>query len=202
MVRAEKHMFYKYAYFCWHKCHCHGNESHTFTNGKVGILTETWGAFWDKAPNYKIPHPTKIIQARIQGGGGKGALAPPPPCSGKKTRGPKTTHTEKKIKIGQPRSKIQAKTYLKKILVRWGGGGHKGKYFVHKSNKCTLKNIYNTPQNCSGMLKIAPKALNFLKFLGGGPPSPPPPPEERATAPPPLPYLPCGVSPRLLFNKK
>ena len=39
------------------------------------------------------------------------------------------------IKIGQPRSKIQAKTY--KFL--WGGGGgglrgHKGKYFVHKSN--------------------------------------------------------------------
>ena len=52
-------------------------------------------------------------QARIQGGA-KGALAPPPPFSGEKTRGPKTTHTEKKdIKIGQPRSKIQAKTYPK-----------------------------------------------------------------------------------------
>ena len=41
-----------------------------------------------------------IDQARIQGGGGP--------------RVPKTTHTEeKKIKIGQPRSKIQAKTYHK-----------------------------------------------------------------------------------------
>ena len=44
------------------------------------------------------------------------------------------------------------------------------------------------------MLKIAPKALHFPT---------PPPPEKRATAPPPpLPYLPCGVSPRLLFQKK
>ena len=52
-------------------------------------------------------------QARMQGGGGQGCLAPPP-FSGEKTRGPKTTHTEeKKIKIGQPRSKIQAKTYHK-----------------------------------------------------------------------------------------
>ena len=32
-------------------------------------------------------------------------------------------------------------------------------------SKFTLKNIYNTPQICSGMLKIAPKALHFLKFL-------------------------------------
>ena len=32
-------------------------------------------------------------------------------------------------------------------------------------SKCTLKNIYNTPQIFSGMLKIAPKALHFLKFL-------------------------------------
>ena len=56
-------------------------------------------------------------------------------------------------------------------------------------SKCTLKNIYNTPQIFSGMLKIAPKALHFLKFLGGGPiPDPPPPPEERVTAPPP-PFL-------------
>ena len=33
-------------------------------------------------------------------------------------------------------------------------------------SKFTLKNIYmyNTPQICSGMLKIAPKALHFLKF--------------------------------------
>ena len=53
-------------------------------------------------------------------------------------------------------------------------------------SKCTLKNIYNTPQICSGMLKIAPKALHFQKFLRGGPPNPPPPPpEERAITPPP-----------------
>ena len=52
------------------------------------------------------------------------------------------------IKIGQPRSKIQAKTYpqntlntlkfSKKNSCEVGGGGdlrgHKGKYFVHKSN--------------------------------------------------------------------
>ena len=53
------------------------------------------------------------IQARIQGGGAR-VPCPPPPFSGEKTRGPKTTHTEEKnIKIGQPRSKIQAKTYHK-----------------------------------------------------------------------------------------
>ena len=40
--------------------------------------------------------------------GGPRVPWPPPPFSGEKTRGPKTTHTEeKKIKIGQPRSKIQ-----------------------------------------------------------------------------------------------
>ena len=50
-------------------------------------------------------------------------------------------------------------------------------------SKCTLKNIYNTPQICSGMLKIAPKALHFLTFLGGGPPKPPTPPSV---------YLPCA----------
>ena len=60
-------------------------------------------------PNFHFP---LVLQARIQGGGAKGALAPP--FSGEKTRGPKTTHTEeKKIKTGQPRSKIQAKTYHK-----------------------------------------------------------------------------------------
>ena len=137
-------------------------------------------------------------QARIQGGG-QGCLAPPPHFLGAKNH----THRKKKIKIGQPRSNIQAKTYpktrsnfIKKILVRWGGlRGHKGKYF----QKCTLKNIYNTPQICSGMLKIARKALHFLKFLGG---APPPPPRRTGHSPPPLPYLPCGVSPRLLFHKK
>ena len=33
---------------------------------------------------------------------------------------------------------------------------------------------------CSGMLKIAPKALQILKFLWEATP-PPPPPEKRAT---------------------
>ena len=31
-------------------------------------------------------------------------------------------------------------------------------------SKFTLKNIYNTPQICSGMLKVAPKALHFRTF--------------------------------------
>ena len=46
-------------------------------------------------------------------------------------------------------------------------------------SKFTLKNIYNTPQICSDMLKIAPKALHFLKKNGTPPPS-----QERPTAPP------------------
>ena len=37
-------------------------------------------------------------------------------------------------------------------------------------SKCTLKNIYNTPQICSDMLKIAPKALHLKK--NGTPPPP------------------------------
>ena len=75
-------------------------------------------------------------------------------------------------------------------------------HFPKCSFQNVLTNIYNTPQIFSGMLKIAPKALHFLKCLGGGQPPPPPPaPEERVTAPPP-PYLPCGVSPRLLFHTK
>ena len=72
------------------------------------------------------------------------------PFSEGKYKGAKNhTHRKRKIKIGQPRSKTQAKTYPKTLkksskifekenLVRWGGGGlrgHKGKYFVHKSNK-------------------------------------------------------------------
>ena len=53
--------------------------------------------------------------ALIRRGSRGGPRVPwPPPFSGEKTRGPKTTHTEEnKIKIGQPRSKIQAKTYHK-----------------------------------------------------------------------------------------
>ena len=45
-----------------------------------------------------------------------------------------------------------------------------------------LENIYNVPEVCSGMLRIAPRALQILHFLGGGPPNPPPsyrPPKRR-----------------------
>ena len=56
------------------------------------------------------------------------------------------------------------------------------KYNIIQMLKSTLfshifKNIYNTLQICSGMLKIAPKPLQILKFLGALPP----PPEKRAT---------------------
>ena len=44
------------------------------------------------------------------------------------------------------------------------------------------------------MLKIAPKALHFLKFLGGGPQNPPPP-EERVKAPPPFRTFPAASHP-------
>ena len=64
---------------------------------------------------------------------------------GEKNKGAKHhTHRKKRIKIGQPRSKIQAKTYPKHTLntlkfskqnsCEVGLMGHKGKYFVHKSN--------------------------------------------------------------------
>ena len=49
----------------------------------------------------------------------------------------------------------------------------KSTLFAHIFKNVPFKmytNIYNTPQICSGMLKIAPEALHFLKFLGGGPP--------------------------------
>ena len=57
-------------------------------------------------------------------------------------------------------------------------------------SKFTLKNIYNTPQIFSGMLKIAPKALHFLQFL-----SPPPPPKNGPQPPPPLPTFPAASHP-------
>ena len=41
--------------------------------------------------------------------------------------------------------------------------------YFHTFSKMFLSNFI-----CSGMLKIAPKALHFLKFLRGGPPIPPP----------------------------
>ena len=68
------------------------------------------------------------VQARIQGGG-RGPC-PPPPFSGGETRGPKTTHTEKKISKSDDHE-------ARKKSCEVGGGlrGHKGKYFVHKSNK-------------------------------------------------------------------
>ena len=123
------------------------------------------------------------VQARIQGGG-QGGLAPPPHFLGGGTRGPKTTHTEKKIKIGRPRSKIQAKTYPKNTLntlkfslkksCEVGGGlrGHKGKW-KKKSQK------YNIIQ----MLKSTLFSHIFKHF-----------PFKM--------YLPCGVSPSLLFHQK
>ena len=48
--------------------------------------------------------------------------------------------------------------------------------------------MYNTPQICAGMLKIAPEALHFLKFLGGGL-APPPPPPKNESQPPSVPSL-------------
>ena len=80
------------------------------------------------------------------GAGAKGAL-PPPHFLGKITRGPKNTHTEKKIsksdnhearyRLKRTPKTLNTLTFSKKNLVRWGAGlrGHKGKYFVHKSNK-------------------------------------------------------------------
>ena len=40
--------------------------------------------------------------------------------------------------------------------------------------KMTLENISDVPQICSGTLRIAPRALNFLNFLSKPPPPPPP----------------------------
>ena len=67
-------------------------------------------------------------------------------------------------------------------------------------SKCTLKNIYNTPQIFSGMLKIAPKALHFLKFLGGGPTPPPPP--KNGSQPPPFLTFPAASHPVYYSTKK
>ena len=48
--------------------------------------------------------------------------------------------------------------------------------YFHTFSKMFLSNFIG-----SGMLKIAPKALHFLKFLRGGPPNPPPPAPSRKT---------------------
>ena len=48
----------------------------------------------------------------------------------------------------------------------------------------TLENISDVPQICSGTLRIAPRALNFL---GGGQTPPPPPYGEGDTGPPSVP---------------
>ena len=49
---------------------------------------------------------TQITASRAREGA-KGALPPPPPFSGEQNKGAKNhTHRTKKIKIGQPRSKI------------------------------------------------------------------------------------------------
>ena len=53
-----------------------------------------------------------------------------------------------------------------------------------------IENISNVPEVCSGMLRIAPRALHIPHSLGGGPPNPPP-------------YLPpsaSGLSVALLAN--
>ena len=41
--------------------------------------------------------------------------------------------------------------------------------------KMTLENISDVPQICSGTLRIAPRALNFLNLRRGGHWAPPPP---------------------------
>ena len=38
-----------------------------------------------------------------------------------------------------------------------------------------LENIYNVPEVCSGLIRIAPRPLQIPIFLGGGPPNPPSP---------------------------
>ena len=50
-----------------------------------------------------------------------------------------------------------------------------------------LENISYVPEVCSGMLRIAPRALHIQHFLGGCPPSPSPyhPPEMPVALDPP-----------------
>ena len=69
---------------------------------------------------------------RLTGADPGGGPCPPPPFSGEKTRGPKTTHTEKKrSKSDNQEARYRLKrtpkhtkyAQIKKILVRWGGGG-------------------------------------------------------------------------------
>ena len=85
-------------------------------------------------------------QARIQGGGAR--VPCPPPIFWGKNKGAKNhTQTKKRSKSDNHEARYRLKRtkntlntlkFSKKIIVRWGGGGlrgHKGKYFVHKSNK-------------------------------------------------------------------
>ena len=58
-------------------------------------------------------HPPPCPRRGSRGGGGKGAPPPPPIFWGKNKGAKNHTHRKKRIKIGQPRSKIQAKTYPK-----------------------------------------------------------------------------------------
>ena len=69
-------------------------------------------------------------------------------------------------------------------------------------SKCTLKNIYDTPQICSGMLKIAPKALHFQKKNWGRANPPPPPPRRTGHSnPPPLLTFHTASHPVYYFTK-
>ena len=115
-----------------------------------------------------------------RGSRGQWCLAPPPPpIFWGKNKGAKNHTQKKEIKIGQPRNKIQAKTYpkthyirsnfLKKNLARWGGGpkgpqGERGNMLfikVLKSRKwknnarniilfrCSKALYFHTFQKCS-----------------------------------------------------
>ena len=118
----------------WYACiHTHINNTYTHIyahesdNGDEGFMPQ-------KHPQRPTP-----LSGADPGGGARGP--PPPHFLGKKTRGPKTTHTEKKRSKSD---KNEARYRLKRTpkhtkyaqILRWGGlRGHKGKYFVHKSNK-------------------------------------------------------------------
>ena len=123
------------------------------------------------------------------GGGGQGCLGPPPPFSGEKNKGAKGATRGNILFIKVIKSRKWKNNARNIILFRCS----KALYFHTFSkmflSKCTVKNIYDTPQICSGMLKIAPKALHFLKFLGGGSPNAPPPRRMGNSPPPPPPPL-------------
>ena len=113
--------------------------THTHTQLRGSFYTDTWEELFNVSNSFYItafpqnlhnvrwnvgsapddtPPPLHSGQCPLSGadpgGGGQGGLAPPPPFSGEKNKVAKNhTHGKKRIKIGQPRSKIQAKTYPK-----------------------------------------------------------------------------------------